>query len=71
MLGELVRIIDGRTIERYAEDEIYAPLGMVDSYIALPPDRLDATRAGFEIGAGGVTRARRCGAAAPSGIRAR
>jgi CubicO group peptidase (beta-lactamase class C family) len=44
ILGELVRIIDGRTIERYAEDEIFEPLGMVDSYLALPPERLEELR---------------------------
>jgi CubicO group peptidase (beta-lactamase class C family) len=44
ILGELVRLIDGRPIERYAADEIFAPVGMVDSYLALPRARLEELR---------------------------
>lgn len=44
ILGEIVHIIDGRPIEQYANEEIFAPLGMVDSYLALPSERLEELR---------------------------
>ena len=44
ILGEIVRIVDGRPIERYVDEEIFAPLGMVDSYLALPSERLEELR---------------------------
>ena len=44
ILGELVRVIDGRPIARYVAEEVFAPLGITDSYVAIPPDELDALR---------------------------
>lgn len=41
ILGEVVRRIDGRPYDRYAREEIFEPLGMHDSWIALPPDRYE------------------------------
>lgn len=39
VLGELVRLRDGRSFERYAREEILEPLGMFDSWVGMPPDR--------------------------------
>ncbi|MDX1501109.1 MAG: serine hydrolase domain-containing protein [Thermoanaerobaculia bacterium] len=36
LLGELVRRLDGRPFERYAREEIFAPLGMDDCWIGMP-----------------------------------
>lgn len=36
VLGEIVRRIDGRPMEQYAREEVYAPLGMNDCWLALP-----------------------------------
>jgi CubicO group peptidase (beta-lactamase class C family) len=39
--GELVRRIDGRDFQTYLRDEITGPLGMVDTYVGLPPELED------------------------------
>jgi CubicO group peptidase (beta-lactamase class C family) len=40
VLGEIVRIVDGRPIERFVADEILAPLGMRDSRLGIAePDQ--------------------------------
>lgn len=44
VLGEIVRRIDGRTIDRFVADELFAPLGMADSHMGIPP----ATQAALE-----------------------
>jgi CubicO group peptidase (beta-lactamase class C family) len=36
MLGEIIRRIDGRPFDLYLREEIFAPCGMHDSWIALP-----------------------------------
>lgn len=38
LLGEIVRRLDGRDYARYVREEIFQPLGMNDSWIAMPPD---------------------------------
>ena len=37
VLGELVRLVDGRTIDRYVREMIFEPLEMVDSWMGMPP----------------------------------
>lgn len=39
ILGEIVRRIDGRPYDRFAREEIFEPLGMMDSWLALSPER--------------------------------
>ncbi len=39
ILGEIVRRIDGRPIEKYLEDEVFRPLGMTDSSLGVSPAR--------------------------------
>jgi len=39
VLGELVRVIDGRPLDRFAREEIFEPLGMKDTTF-LPPEGL-------------------------------
>lgn len=41
VLGELVRRADGRPIERYLEEELFAPLGLSASSLGVPPERWD------------------------------
>ena len=36
LLGEVVRRLDGRPFARYAREEIFAPLGMADSWVGMP-----------------------------------
>ncbi|MBV8201428.1 MAG: beta-lactamase family protein [Acidobacteria bacterium] len=36
LLGEVVRRLDGRPFGRYAREEVFEPLGMVDSWIGMP-----------------------------------
>ncbi|HEY8747726.1 MAG TPA: serine hydrolase domain-containing protein [Tepidisphaeraceae bacterium] len=38
MLGEIVRRLDGRAFADYVRQEIFEPLGMNDSWIAMPPE---------------------------------
>jgi CubicO group peptidase (beta-lactamase class C family) len=42
ILGELVRRLDGRPFARYVREEIFEPLGMLDCWIGMPPDRYRA-----------------------------
>ena len=39
VLGEIVRRLDGRPLAQYAREEIFAPLGMEDSWLSLPPEK--------------------------------
>ncbi len=39
MLGEVVRRLDGRAFDAYASEEIFEPLDMADSWLALSPQR--------------------------------
>jgi CubicO group peptidase (beta-lactamase class C family) len=39
LLGEIVRLLDGRPFDEYVRAEILEPLGMADSWVALPPDQ--------------------------------
>lgn len=39
ILGELVRRIEGRSIDRYVAEEVFRPLGMRDCWLGLPPDQ--------------------------------
>lgn len=39
VLGEVVRRTDGRPFDAYVSEEIFEPLGMGDSWLALPPER--------------------------------
>eukprot|EP00752_Nemacystus_decipiens_P016087 g14383.t1 len=38
LLGELVHLVDGRTIDRYVREEIFLPLGMKDTWLGMPPE---------------------------------
>jgi CubicO group peptidase (beta-lactamase class C family) len=38
ILGELVRRVDGRSLDQFVAEEFFAPLGLTDSYLALPPE---------------------------------
>ena len=42
VLGEIVRRVDGRPLERYVREEIFEPLGMRDSWVGMPPERYRA-----------------------------
>jgi len=39
ILGEIIRRIDGRPIERYLTDEVFRPLGMTETTLNITPDR--------------------------------
>ncbi len=47
VLGEIVGVVDGRPIATYAREEIFEPLAMGDSYVALAPD--DVVRLGERL----------------------
>ena len=39
VLGEVVRRVDGRAFDAYVSEEVFEPLGMADSWLALSPKR--------------------------------
>lgn len=40
VLGEVVRVVDGRAIDTYLREEVLAPAGMVDTWLGIPvPDQ--------------------------------
>ena len=39
VLGEIVQRVDGRRFDAYVSEELFEPLGMADSWLALPPER--------------------------------
>lgn len=39
VIGELVRLLDGRLYERYLQEEILDPLGLSNTHIRLPPEQ--------------------------------
>lgn len=41
ILGEIVRLIDGRKIEKYLEEEIFKPLGMTDTTLGMTTERAE------------------------------
>jgi CubicO group peptidase (beta-lactamase class C family) len=41
VLGRLVEVLSGQTFDRFLEDRIFAPLGMVDTSFQVPADKLD------------------------------
>ena len=81
MLGEIVRRLDGRSFADYVRQEIFEPLGMTDSWIAMPPevyrgygDRLaimHKTETGHPIDAGLIPNPRRPMPALPAAAMAR
>lgn len=50
VLGELVQRVDGRAFDAYVAEEVFEPLDMPDSWMALPPTRFDAYRRDGRIG---------------------
>lgn len=38
LLGELLHLVDGRTIDQYVREEIFLPLGMNDSWLGMPAE---------------------------------
>jgi CubicO group peptidase (beta-lactamase class C family) len=52
LVGELVRRVSGQSIDEYAREHVFEPLGMAETAIGLPDDDPDdvATLTGFEAG---------------------
>jgi CubicO group peptidase (beta-lactamase class C family) len=38
ILGEIVGRVDGRRIDRFVREEIFEPLGMIDTWMSMPPE---------------------------------
>lgn len=41
VLGRVVEVVSGKTLDRFFTEEIFEPLGMKDTFFSLPDDRLD------------------------------
>jgi CubicO group peptidase (beta-lactamase class C family) len=48
VLGRLVEVLSGMPLDRYYHDHIFEPLGMTDTFFAVPEDRLDRLAALYE-----------------------
>jgi len=48
--GALVEVISGKPFDQYLQDEIFGPLGMVDTAFAVAPDKLDRFCANYQRG---------------------
>ncbi len=44
MLGEIIRVVSGRSCARFLEDEIFKPLGMTDTALGAPDDWFEGPR---------------------------
>src|SRR5262249_8754997 len=53
LLGEIVARASGAPFDQYVRDEIFLPLGIVDCWVGMPPDRYEAY--GVRIGIMHVT----------------
>jgi CubicO group peptidase (beta-lactamase class C family) len=51
ILGEVIRRVGGAPFSTYVRREIFEPLGMMDSWIGMPPERYQAYAAERRIGA--------------------
>jgi len=40
ILGEVIRRVDGRSYDRYVREDIFEPLGMNDSWVGMPAEKL-------------------------------
>ena len=55
LLGYLIEVISGKSLDQFFTDEIFAPLGMYDSYFYLPEDKADRlVTVHADIGDGGL-----------------
>ena len=50
VVGRLVEVISGQTLEEFFRDRIFAPLGMKDSYFYLPESKVDRFAANYRPG---------------------
>lgn len=41
VLGRVIEVVSGKPLDRYLQDEIFEPLGMVDTFFSIPDDKLD------------------------------
>jgi CubicO group peptidase (beta-lactamase class C family) len=48
--GALVEVISGRPFDQYLQDEIFGPLGMVDTAFSVTPDKVDRFCANYQRG---------------------
>jgi CubicO group peptidase (beta-lactamase class C family) len=48
--GALVEVISGKPFDQYLQDEIFGPLGMVDTAFSVAPDKLDRFCANYQRG---------------------
>ena len=53
VVGRLVEVISGQTLEEYFNEHIFEPLGMVDTYFYLPESKLDRFVAQYRPGEDG------------------
>jgi CubicO group peptidase (beta-lactamase class C family) len=51
VLGEVIRRVDGRSFASYVREEVFAPLGLEDSWVGIPADRYRAYREAGRIAA--------------------
>jgi CubicO group peptidase (beta-lactamase class C family) len=58
-LGRIVEVVSGRPFEKFLEDRIFKPLGMKDSFIFPPPEKIDRMAMVYNLDNGQLKRAGR------------
>ena len=54
VLGYLVEVLSGTTLDAYLAEHIFAPLGMTDTGFFVPPDKVSRFSANYDYHAGGI-----------------
>jgi CubicO group peptidase (beta-lactamase class C family) len=54
VLGYLVEILSGMTLDAYFAEHIFAPLGMTDTALFVPPDKVSRFSANYDYAEGGI-----------------
>ena len=54
VLGYLVEVLSGMTLDAYLAEHIFAPLGMTDTSFFVPPDKVPRFSANYDYHAGGI-----------------
>jgi CubicO group peptidase (beta-lactamase class C family) len=53
VLGRLIEVVSGKTLDVFFQENIFAPLGMTDTFFALPPNKFDRFTTRYQSSVGG------------------
>src|SRR5690606_24348490 len=50
LVGYLVEVISGQSFDRFLQERIFDPLGMIDTSFSVPPEKVDRLAANYRKG---------------------